>query len=152
MTLPLQGSTYTFYRALVDINNPDKWLTNPPIEAGDFTVSTDGNAFTNLDNLPVVEPAGSRLVKFVLSIAEATGQKANILGVDLAGNAWQDIEFSIDLPTGNTETINDIQEGDHIESSTTLRINKKGTTTAVLQKDITGSLLSPSVTVRTQEP
>lgn len=152
MTLPVQGSTYTFYRSLVDVTNPDNWLVNPTIEAGDFTVSTDGNTFTNMDNLPAVEPAGSALVKFVLSVAEATGEKANIIGIDQAGNAWQDIGFSIDLPTASTETINDIQEGDHVENSTSLVINKKGTSTAVLQKDITGSLLSPSVTVTTTEP
>lgn len=152
MALPRQNTPYTFSMSLVALVDPDNFISNPTIAAGDFRVSTDGGAFANLATLPVVEPAGSSLVKFDLSASEMTGAKVNLQGRDLLGGEWQDVDVFIDAPTGNVETVIDIQEGDHIESSTSLVINKRGTIIPVLEKDITGSLLSPSVTVRTTDP
>lgn len=152
MALALQNTPYTFSIPLVDLANPNSFVNNPTIAAGDFRVSTDGGDFFNLATLPVVEPAGSSLVKFDLSASEMTGAKVNLQGRDLVGGEWQDVDVFIDAPTGNVETVNDIQQGDHIESSTSLVINKRGTIIPVLEKDITGSLLSTSVTVRTTDP
>ena len=56
------------------------------------------------------------------------------------------------MSTITLERLLDLLEGDHIETSTSLRINKRGTSTALLEKDITGSLLSPSVTLTTTDP
>lgn len=45
----------------------------------------------------------------------------------------------------------DILEGDHVENSIRLLINRKGTTIPVLDKLIKGSLLAPDVTITTEE-
>lgn len=149
MALPLQNKAYEFYLGLGDINNPDEFVTNPTIAAGDFQISIDGSAFVNLATLPVVDPAGSIMVKVSLSASEMNGEKVNVVADDAAGNEWQPAIISIDVPEGNVETLTDLQEGDMIETNKRLIINKAGTLTTILDKEITGSLLSPSVTVRT---
>jgi len=140
MTLPVKNQAYDFYVAMSDKLDPDTFKINPTIAAGDFKVSTDGSAFTNLITLPAVDPSGSRTVRISLSAAEMNGEKVNIQGIDAAGDEWQDILASIDVPEGSIETILDIMEGDRIESATSLVINKKDTTTALIDKTITGSL------------
>ena len=151
MSLPLQGVAYDFYTALSDALTPDAFRANPTIAAGDFQISIDGGAYVNLATLPVVDPASSVTVKISLSAAEMTGEKISVLAIDAAGGEWQDMLITLDLPEGTVETVLDIATGDRIESNTGLRINKAGTTTAVLDKDITGSLLSPSVTLTTKD-
>ena len=151
MALPLRATAYTFYLTLVDASDPSKFLIDPTIAAGDFQVSTDGSALANLDTLPTVSPAGSANVLVTLSAAEMTGEKLTIQGIDTAAQ-WEDISGFLDIPDGSIETVLDIMQGDHTESSTSLVINKRGTATPVLEKNITGSLLSSRVTVRTTDP
>ena len=151
MALPIRATQYQFYLTLVDASDPSKFLIDPTISAGDFQVSTDGGALANLDTVPTVSPAGSSNVLVTLSAAEMTGEKLTIQGIDTAAQ-WEDISGFLDIPDGSVETVLDIMQGDHTETSTSLVINKRGTTTPVLEKDITGSLLSPSVTVRTTDP
>ncbi len=152
MALPVQDTPFTFFMPLVSLGDPNTFIVNPTIAAGDFLVSTNGAAFVPLATLPVVEPVGSTLVRIDLSSSEMGGAKVNVQGRDVSGDEWQDVMVFIDVPEGSVETVLDIQEGDHIESSGSLVINKRGTTTPVLEKDITGSLLSPSVTLRTTDP
>ena len=151
MALPLKNTAYEFYLGLGDILDHDTFVTDPTIAAGDFQVSTDGAAFVNLATLPVVEPTGSFMVKVSLSASEMNGEKVNIQAVDAAGNEWQPAIISIDIPTGNTETLTDLEVGDRIETNKRLIVNKAGTLTTILDKEITGSLLSPSVTLRTTD-
>ncbi len=151
MPVPVKGQSYTFNLSLADAANPAKFKANPTIAAGDFQISADGSAFANLANLPTVAPAGSVLVKIILTAAEMDAAKVSVKAVDQAGAEWQDVVASIDVPTGSEETINDLQEGDHVETSLGLRINKKGTATPILDKAITGSLLSPNVTIQTKD-
>lgn len=148
---PLRGVAFDFYFKLSAIADPSKFLTDPTLASGDFQVSTDDSIFANLANLPFVVEAGKGLIKATLSTSEMTGSVANVSAIDVSGNEWSELAFSIPIPAGNSDTILDIIDGDHIETSTSLRINKKGTTTAVLEKDISGSLLQPDVTVRTTE-
>lgn len=49
-------------------------------------------------------------------------------------------------------SILDILQGDHDESSSELIIKKKGTETILVRKTITGSLLPAAVVVKTREP
>jgi len=152
MALPIQGVAYIFYIALVDKNDPDTFKANPTIAAGDFKASTDGAAFTNRTNLPVVDPTGSITVKIALSAIEMTGAKVNIQGIDVSGAEWQDTLAIIDVPEGSVETLLDLDLGDHTETNTSLIIKKAGTETIILNKEITGSLLADNITVRTVEP
>lgn len=172
MPLPIKGTAYVFYVALVDANDPAIFKVNPAISAGDFQISKDGAAFVNLTNLPVVAPAGSKMVQISLTDDEMTAGKVSILGIDVAGAEWAEILSTIDIPTETAESMAvdiaalivavdaisvdaeatiDILEGDHIENSTSLVINKKGTTTPVLNKQITGSLLQTDIEIRTEE-
>jgi len=149
MAVPVFNASYEFYVTLADALDPSSFIADPTIEAGDFKISIDGSTFANLTNLPTVDPTGSVTVLISLTAAEMAGEKVNIQAIDAAGAEWQDLLIAIDVPTASTETINDIQDGDRIEDSLSLRINKKGTTTPVFDKKITGSLLSPSATIST---
>lgn len=151
MPLPVNGESYNFFLSLVSLVDGRDFVTDPDIALGDFQFSTDGSALANLASLPTVSPAGSKFVSVTLSDFEMTGQKINIQGSDLSADQWEDVTVTIDIPTASTETIHDVQSGDHVETSTNLTINKKNTLDALIQKDISGSLLSPSVTVRTIE-
>ena len=151
MATPHKGIPYQFYTPLVAQDDPTTFQVNPTIAAGDFKVSKDGGALVNLSTLPTVAPAGSRLVQIDLSASEMDADKVVVQGLDVAGDEWQQLEAYIDVPTGSVETLTEIQEGDRIESSTRLIINKAGTTDPLIDKEITGSLLTPNVTIRTTD-
>ena len=151
MAVPVKNQAFDFYVTLGDSLDPDTFKINPTIAAGDFMISKDGGAFTNLTTLPVVTPAGSRLVKVSLNATEMDADSVNIQAVDQSGAEWQDIMVAIDVPETSTDILGDLAFGDRIESSTRLIINKAGTLDPVLDKEIEGSLLSPSVTIRTTD-
>ena len=151
MAEPIKGVAYNFFLSLVDAADPAKFKSNPTLAAGDFQVSKDGGAFANLATLPAVLPASSVSVSVGLSATEMTADKVFIKAIDQAGAEWEDLVAFIDVPVSSSETAVDILEGDHIENSTSLIINKKGTLTPVLNKQIKGSLLVPSVTISTLE-
>ena len=151
MPVPVINTAYTFSVALADVSDPSSFKVSPTIAAGDFQTSLDGGAYANLATLPVVTPSGSVSVLVSLSADEMNGAKVNVLAKDVSGAEWQDLLMTIDIPTGSVESVHDIQEGDIVETSTGQTVNKKNTTTALLAKNITGSLLSPSVTITTKE-
>lgn len=151
VSLPKRAEAYAFQLSLVDSNNPENFITNPTIITGDFKISKDDGALVNLVILPVVAPAGSTLVLISLTSTEMTADRIAIVAVD-QGSLWEDVTMTLDIPTGNVDTVNDLLEGDRSESSTGIIIKRKGTATEILNKTITGSLLSPSVTVTTNEP
>ena len=151
MPVPVFNTSYSFYVSLADAADPSKFKASPTIAAGDFQISIDGSAFVNLTTTPVVVPVGGIAVLVPLTADEMNGKKVNIQAIDASGSEWEELLVSIDVPTASTETINDIQEGDRIESNVSLVINKKGTTIPVLDKAITGSLLSPSASIQTKE-
>ena len=98
--LAVAGSTFTFTAFLEDQANAGEWLAAPTIAAGDFqrSINTAG-AWTNLDNLPTVAPAGGRAVEIVLSAAETTsagaGGRIKVFGHDAAGDEWYDVGFEV---------------------------------------------------------
>ena len=150
MALPLQNQAYVFYLSVGNALNPDEFLANPTIAAGDFKVSTDGGALVNLDTLPVVTPAGSIWVQVSLSADEMDGEKVVVQGIDAAGGEWQGVSTFIDVPTSNSETIADdvwdeALSGHNVGGSTgkALRQIKDGTVSAEAEIDD----VSPTATV-----
>lgn len=133
---PVQGEIYIFYLGLTDVLNPDEFVSNPTIAAGDFQVSTDGSAYINLSTLPIVDPANSITVKVTVSAAEMAGEKVNIKAIDAAGSEWGQSLVAFDVPTGSTETLLDLTEGDRVETATRLIINKKNTQDAPVLKEV----------------
>lgn len=108
MSSPKRNVAYEFDIALVDSSDTGSFLANPTIAAGDFKVSTDNGALGNLSTLPVVDPAGSIIVKINLSAAEMNGDKIMVQCIDAAGNEWDDvlifIEATVDIDVdGNVD-------------------------------------------------
>ncbi len=151
MSLPQLNKSYKFFLPLVDKSDPSEFVTSPTIEAGDFQVSVDGGAYSNLDNLPVVTPAGSVQVEIMTSAIEMSGSKVSIFGRDQSGGQWSDVFIFLDLVDGTIETIVDILEGDHTENSIRALVKKKGTGDILIDKKVSGSGLSPNITVTTRE-
>lgn len=152
MSEPVKGEAYTFFTYLVSQAASNTFQVNPTIATGDFQISIDGAAFTNLLTTPIVNPAGSVGVLVSLSAAEMDGDKIQVVGLDAAGAEWYDVAAFLDVPAGSSETVLDIMEGDHREDKTSLKIFKKGTGTELIDKVITGSLLRDGVIIQTNEP
>jgi len=105
MATPKKNEAYEFFTVLTDSLDPAKFRVNPTIAAGDFRVSIDGGTLVNLATLPVVSPAGSRLVKVNLSAAEMDGDNISVVGVDVAGSEWEEYVDTFNAPTVNLESI-----------------------------------------------
>lgn len=150
MATPVNGVEYVFYLGLTNVLNPDEFIVNPTIALGDFQVSTDGSAYANLTTIPTVDPAGSITVKVTVSAVEMTGDKVNIKAVDAAGSEWGQALVVIDVPEATTESLFDLEQGDRIETANRLIINKKNTTDALLDKQISGSAYN-GVEITTKE-
>lgn len=152
MPQPVKGVAYEFPPVeLSDIFDPQFFLVNPTIEAGDFKISKDFGALVNLSTLPVVDPAGSSSVKVNLTAAEMNADKIGVFGKDPT-QEWGDINLAIDVPSSTQESAVDILEGDRIETNIHYTIFKKGTADVLVSKDISGSLLPSGVTITTLEP
>ena len=150
MTLPIKGIEFTFIAKLDSVLN-DGFQVDPTMVTGDFQASTDSGAFTNLP-IPVVTPANTSSVLVTVPAFQATGDTVEVRALDQAGDEWNEVSYIFELFDGSLETVSDILQGDIAESSAQITIKKKGTATVVLQKVVTGSLLSPSVTINTSEP
>ena len=97
---PRVNQPFSFSIGLVDKANRPEFLVNPTILSGDFKVSVDGSGPTNLTNLPVVNPAGSRMVEISLVAAEMNGTIIVVEGIS-SGATFDDVLITI-LPTTNT--------------------------------------------------
>ena len=105
MASPKKNVAYDFTIGLVDSTDTGAFKVNPTIAAGDFKVSTDGGAFTNLATLPVVTPAGSIAVKIDLSAAEMNGDKIAVQCTDVAGAEWDDGLIFIDATISSVDDV-----------------------------------------------
>ena len=109
-----------FYASLLDTAIPNSLKITPTIAAGDFKISIDGGAFANLATLPVVTPAGSSAVKFVLSQAETNGDNLMIQCVDqTAVKEWCDASILIQTAASNFSSW--LDEANAIETGLTVR-------------------------------
>lgn len=89
-TFAIKNQAYVFYVSLLSQADKDIFQVNPTLAAGDVKVSIDGGALNNLATLPVVTPAGSKLVKVSLSAAEMNGDQICVVFSDQLGNEWCD--------------------------------------------------------------
>jgi hypothetical protein len=101
----VKGQAYTIYIGLEDQANAGEFKTAPTIVAGDFQVSTDGSALSNLDTLPVVTPAGSRIVKVAFSADEMNGDWVVMVAHDASGSEWYDRMVAIPTAAQTHDTI-----------------------------------------------
>ena len=150
MAEPIKGIAYDFSIGLDSVLGTG-FQANPTLAAGDFTISKDNGAFANLTTLPVVTPSGSTSVLVSLSATEMDADKIVIFAQDQADDEWNEAQVFIDVPSGTSETAVDLLQGDHIETRTRMIINKKNTSTAILDKVVAGSLLSDNVTITTTD-
>lgn len=95
---PVNGEDFIFYATLASMSAAGSFQSNPTIAAGDFKVSKDGGALTNLTTLPAVTPASSVMVKFTLSATEMTADNVTVVGIDqTATKEWAD--FCVNIVT-----------------------------------------------------
>jgi hypothetical protein len=93
---PIRGVAFTVQVSLRDMANPGSFKASPTLAAGDFKVSKDQAAFTNLATLPNVSPAGSISVLISLSAAEMTADTVMIQCIDQTSpKEWADQAFTI---------------------------------------------------------
>jgi len=92
---PKRATTFIFYIGLVSQADTKTFQSNATLAAGDVKVSTDGSALQNLNTLPSVDPASSKLVKITVSASEMTGDNIQIIFSDAAGAEWCDCIINI---------------------------------------------------------
>lgn len=93
MPEPQRGRAYEFSLTLVSTST-GQLLTNPPLAAGDFTVSNNHGAFAQLATLPTVAPAGSAVVRVQLTATEMTANQVDLVCHDPDG-VWEDVHVQI---------------------------------------------------------
>lgn len=99
---PIRAQAYTTQRALQDLANAGSFKANPTMAAGDFKVSKDGGAFTNLATLPVCLPAGSVSVQFNLSATEMDADVVMVTAIDQTSpKEWADYYFTVETASAS---------------------------------------------------
>ena len=93
-TCAVAGEVYHFGIGLYQTADTKLLQVNPTIAVGDFKVSINGGALTDMVNTPVVVPALGMRVEMVLSAAETTAAGAGghicIFWHDVLGGQWCD--------------------------------------------------------------
>lgn len=93
---PVRGEEFKVRIALPSFSSPGSFQVNPTIASGDIKVDIDGAGLNDLDTLPSVDPAGSRLVLIELSATEMDGDVITVQCVDQTSpKEWADVIFSI---------------------------------------------------------
>jgi len=104
-TPPEKGVAWRGYITLFDSDGAI--VTNPTLAAGDFIVSTDGGATSNLDTTPSVVPVGGDAVQIDLSIAEMSGDNVWVRGEDQAGDEWMPVALLLQ-PVASGQQFDDL--------------------------------------------
>jgi hypothetical protein len=95
---PVKGEDFAVRISLADQSASGSFKASPTLAAGDFKVDKDGGGLNNLATLPTVDPAGSVLVKIVLSATEMNADVVTVVAVDqTAPKEWAD--FVLSIPT-----------------------------------------------------
>jgi len=95
---PVKNEDFILYAALGSTSDGASFKSNPTIASGDWKVSKDGGALTDLTTLPVVTPAASVMVKITLSATEMNADVVTIVGIDqTTPKEWTD--FVLSIPT-----------------------------------------------------
>jgi hypothetical protein len=88
---PKKNTEYIFYMGLPSQMDGTTFQVNPTLATGDVKVSTDGGTLGNLTTLPVVTPAGSKMIKVTVSATEMNGDNVTLIFSDAAGAEWCDV-------------------------------------------------------------
>ncbi len=100
---PQKNVAFTYSFPVINSSNRPFFLVNPGIVSGDWKVSIDNSAFTNLSNIPTINPAGSRLVEIQLTSTEMDGDVIVVQGISSA-NTFDDIMIVIDTTTNTVDS------------------------------------------------
>jgi len=79
---PTRATPLAVPLSLLDFTAAGRLKTSPTLATGDFKISVDGGAFANLTNLPVVAPAGGKIVLVSLTAAEMDGDTIAVVCSD----------------------------------------------------------------------
>lgn len=79
---PQRAAPLTVPLSLLDFASAGRLKASPTLATGDFKVSVDGGALTNLTNLPVVVPAGGKIVLVSLTATEMDGDTVAVVCSD----------------------------------------------------------------------
>lgn len=97
---PIKNQDFIIRVSLADQSVSGSFKASPTIAAGDFKIDKDGGGLTNLATLPTVDPAGSVLVKIVLSATEMNADVITIVAIDQTSpKEWADFVMSIPTAT-----------------------------------------------------
>lgn len=86
--VPVSGSGYTFTVSLFS-QSTGEVLDSPTIESADFSVSTDGGAYSSLSSTPTVTPAASGIVEINLAASEVGNGHFTVKIKDDVGAEWK---------------------------------------------------------------
>ena len=79
---PTKNQDFEFDVCLEDYVNGGLFKSNPTLAAGDVKISKDNGALANLNTLPAVNPASSKLVDVALTSTEMNADKVTIIFSD----------------------------------------------------------------------
>jgi len=97
---PKKNEDFQIRISLEDYATGGDFKSSPTIAAGDFKVSIDGGALTDLATLPTVSPAASILVLLTLSASEMNGDVITVVAIDQTSpKEWADFVLSIPTTT-----------------------------------------------------
>lgn len=93
---PVRGENFLCRIALDSYATSGRAQASATIAAGDFKVDKDGAGLNNLNTLPAVDPAGSKLVLITLSNTEMTADVVTVVCSDQTEPPeWNDFVFCI---------------------------------------------------------
>jgi len=97
---PKKNEDFLIRISLEDYASAGDFKSSPTIAAGDFKVSIDGGALTDIATLPTVSPAASILVLLTLSASEMNGDVITVVAIDQTSpKEWADFVLSIPTTT-----------------------------------------------------
>lgn len=79
---PTRAVPLTIPLSLLDFASGGRLKASPTLATGDFKISVDGGAFANLTDLPVVAPAGGKIVLVSLTGLEMDGDTIAVVCSD----------------------------------------------------------------------
>ena len=93
---PAKGENFLMRISLADMANPGRMKSGATIAAGDFKVDKDGAGLTDLDTIPAVDPAASKLVLVTLSATEMDADVVTLVCADQdSPPQWADLVICI---------------------------------------------------------
>lgn len=149
-----KNTAFVTYVSLPDLANAGLMKSNPTLASGDFKVSIDGGALSNLATLPSVTPASSKMVKISLSSSEMNGDNITVVCSDASGAEWGDLVFNIpttarqidDLAYPATSGRSIVVDASGLVDANTVKIGPSGSGTAQTARDVGASVLLSSGT------